>query len=50
MPTPVVVFDHINKTVLQIGGDPSRDPRLAQMVAAQRDAVMTANGAKSSSE
>lgn len=40
-----IIFDLINKVVLQVGVDREADRRYAEIVAAQQSAVTTAQGA-----
>jgi len=33
---PMIVFDHVKRTVQIIGGDPTKDRRLAELLEAQK--------------
>jgi hypothetical protein len=41
MQSPIIVFDHITKTVTMLPTGPMSDKRLADVLAAQRDQVAT---------
>jgi hypothetical protein len=41
MQSPIIVFDHIKKTVVSIPTGPAADKRLAEVLASQRDQVAT---------
>jgi hypothetical protein len=44
MPTPVIVFDHINHVAVVTGVDPRADEKLAEALKKQRDLVSAAGG------
>jgi hypothetical protein len=44
MAQPMIVFDHIRRTVAMVGGDPSRDKRLAEILAAQKSVPSVSSG------
>jgi len=44
MQTPPVIFDLVNKVVLQVGRDPDADRRYAELSAAQSHVVTAAQG------
>jgi hypothetical protein len=46
--TAVIVFDHINGVVLEIGGDSTSDPKLADRLQPQPGVITTASGVPSS--
>lgn len=44
MQTQPIIFDLVNKVVLQVGRDPDADRRYAELVAAQAQTVTSAQG------